>query len=193
MGRPREFDDQAALDAAIKCFWHRGYEATSVRDLSAAMGICGTSLYNAFGGKRALFEQALERYLEGSTRERIRRLEKTLPPKQAPRAFIEEIIARSLSDRDRRGCFLINSALEVAPHDTELGAIIAARLGEIEDFFRRCVVAGQRDGSIPATRDAADVARLLLGVLLAIRVLSRAKPDRELLEGVARPALAMLD
>jgi TetR/AcrR family transcriptional repressor of nem operon len=140
-----------------------------------------------------LFEQALERYLEGSTRERIRRLEKTLPPKQAPRAFIEEIIARSLSDRDRRGCFLINSALEVAPHDTELGAIIAARLGEIEDFFRRCVVAGQRDGSIPATRDAADVARLLLGVLLAIRVLSRAKPDRELLEGVARPALAMLD
>jgi TetR/AcrR family transcriptional repressor of nem operon len=193
MGRPREFDDQAALDAAIKCFWHRGYEATSVRDLSAAMGICGTSLYNAFGGKRALFEQALERYLEGSTRERIRRLEKMLPPKQAPRAFIEEIIARSLSDRDRRGCFLINSALEVAPHDTELGAIIAARLGEIEDFFRRCVVAGQRDGSIPATRDAADVARLLLGVLLAIRVLSRAKPDRELLEGVARPALAMLD
>ena len=193
MGRPRAFDDEAALDAAITCFWHRGYEATSVRDLAAAMGICGTSLYNAFGDKRALFERALERYLEVTTRERIRRLETTLPPKRAARAFIEEVIARALDDGDRRGCFLINSALEVAPHDRALGAVIATHLGEIEGFFRRCVEAGRADGSVPPGRAADDIARLLLGVLLAIRVLSRVKPDRALMEGVARPALALLD
>lgn len=193
MGRPREFDDAKALDAAIQCFWHRGYEATSVRELSASMGICGTSLYNAFGGKRALFVKALEHYLDYSTRERIRRLEATLPPRQAVRAFIHEIIERSLADRDRRGCFLINSALEVAPHDSELGAIIADRLGEIEDFFHRAIVAAQAAGDLSATRDARDLARLLLGVLLGIRVLARAKPDRDLLESVARPALALLD
>jgi len=193
MGRPREFDDAKALDAAIQCFWHRGYEATSVRELSASMGICGTSLYNAFGGKRALFVKALEHYLDQSTRERIRRLEATLPPRQAVRAFIHEIIERSLADRERRGCFLINSALEVAPHDSELGAIIADRLGEIEDFFHRAIVAAQAAGDLSATRDARDLARLLLGVLLGIRVLARAKPDRDLLESVARPALALLD
>ncbi len=193
MARPREFDEAAALDAAMDCFWHDGYEATSVRDLAARMGITGTSLYNAFGDKRSLFRRALQRYAERSTRERIARLASTLPPKQAVRAFLEEIVERSLDDLDRRGCLLVNSALEIAPHDPELGAEIAARLGEIEAFFHRAVTAAQADGSVPPDRDPADLARLLLGVTLGLRVLARSKPLRELLEGTVRPALALLD
>ncbi len=193
MARPREFDEAAALDAAMDCFWRHGYEATSVRDLAARMGITGTSLYNAFGDKRSLFRQALQRYAERSTRERIARLESTLPPKQAVRAFLGEIVERSLDDRDRRGCLLVNSALEIAPHDPELGAELAARLGEIEAFFRRTVTAAQADGSVPPDRDPADLARLLLGVTLGVRVLARTNPQRELLEGTVRPALALLD
>ena len=193
MARPREFDETAALDAATDCFWRDGYEATSVRDLAASMGITGTSLYNAFGDKRSLFRQALQRYAQRSTRERIARLESTLPPKQAVRAFLGEIVERSLDDRDHRGCLLVNSALEVAPHDPELGAEVAARLGEIEAFFRRAVTAAQSDGSVPPDRDPVDLARLLLGVTLGVRVLARSKPQRELLEGTVRPALALLD
>jgi TetR/AcrR family transcriptional repressor of nem operon len=193
MARPREFDEAAAMDAAIDHFWHRGYEATSVRDLAACMGISGPSLYNSFGNKRELFARALERYLEQSARARIRRLQETLPPKQAARRFIEEVIERSLNDRGRRGCFLINSALEIAPHDKALGALIAARLGEIEQFFRKSIEAAQADGSVPPNRSSEDLARLLLGVLLGIRVLARTSPDRALLEGVARPAFALLD
>ena len=193
MARPREFDEATALEAAIACFWHRGYEATSMRDLASSMGISGPSLYNAFGDKRGLFIAALERYLDHSTRARIKRLEDSLPPKKAIRGFIEEIIERSLNDRERRGCFLINSALEVAPHDRELGAMIADRLGEIEAFFRRSIKAAQAEGVVPSARNSADLARLLLGVLLGIRVLARSKPDRSLLEGVARPALSLLD
>ena len=193
MARPRTFEETSALDAAMNCFWQRGYEATSVRDLASAMGIGGTSLYNAFRDKRTLFVRALERYMDGATRERIARLEQTLPPKQAIRRFIGDIIERSINDPDRRGCFLINAALEVAPHDPELGAEIARRLSEIEGFFRRAIEAGQADRTIPRQRDAHDLARLLLGVLLGIRVLARSKPERALLEGVARPALALLD
>lgn len=193
MARPRTFDDESALDAAVACFWQRGYERTSVRELAASMGISGPSLYNAFGDKHALFVQALERYLDSSTRLRIRHFEASLPPKQAVRRFIEDIVERSANDRDRRGCFLINSALEVAPHDPELGRVIAARLGEVEAFFCRSIRAAQADGSVPRGRKARELARLLLGVLLGIRVLARAKPDRALLHGVARPALALLD
>lgn len=193
MARPIAFDETAALDAAIECFWQRGYRASSVRDLASSMGICGTSLYNSFGNKRSLFVRALERYLDRSVRARMRRVEAANPPKQAIRAFFDEIIERSLADRARRGCLLINSALEVAPHDRKLGVEIAARLDEIETFFRGLIAAGHRDGSIPRRVDAADTARLLLGVLLGIRVLSRSKPDRNLLEGIARPALALLD
>src|SRR5271168_4177046 len=193
MARPREFDEATALDAAIDCFWQRGYEATSVRDLANRMGISAPSLYNAYGDKRALFVQALERYLDHSTRARIKRLEDSLPPKQAIRQFIEDIIQRSVSDREKRGCFLINSALEVAPHDKQLGALIADRLAEIEAFFYRSIKAAQAEGAVPRNRAAKDLARLLLGVLLGIRVLARSKPERALLEGVARPALALLD
>ncbi len=193
MARPREFDETAALEAAMDCFWRDGYAATSVRDLAASMGITGTSLYNAFGDKRSLFRHALQHYAQRSTRERIARLESTLPPKQAACAFLAEIVERSLGDRDRRGCLLVNSALEVAPHDPELGAEVAARLGEIEAFFLRSVTAAQADGSVPPDRDPVDLARLLLGVTLGVRVLARSKPQRELLEGTVRPALALLD
>ena len=193
MARPREFDETAALDAAVACFWQRGYEATSVRDLAGKMGISAPSLYNAYGDKHALFVQALERYLDRSMRARIRRLEESLPPKQAVYRFIEEIIAHSLNDQERRGCFLINSALEVAPHDRKLGALIAERLAEIQAFFHRSIKAAQAQGEVPRDRGAKDLARLLLGIVLGIRVLARAKPERTLLEGIARPALALLD
>ncbi|MBM3530087.1 MAG: helix-turn-helix transcriptional regulator [Alphaproteobacteria bacterium] len=193
MARPRTFEEAPALDAAMACFWRRGYEATSVRDLADAMGLGIPSLYNAFSDKRTLFVRALERYMDEGARKRIARLEATLAPKEAIRRFIGEIVERSAADKDRRGCFLINSALEVAPHDPELGEEIAKRLGEVEDFFFRSIKAGQATGAIPRERNARDLARLLLGVLLGIRVLARSKPNRALLEGVARPALALLD
>ncbi len=192
MARPIAFDEGAALDAAIEQFWHQGYRASSVRELASSMGICGTSLYNSFGNKRSLFIKALERYLDRSVRARIGRLQ-ALPPKRAIRAFFDEIIERSLRDRTRRGCLLINSALEVAPHDRKLGVEIAQRLEEIEGFFRDRIMAGRADGSIPKRVDADNVARLLLGVLLGLRVLARSRPERALLEGMARPALALLD
>lgn len=193
MARPREFDEDKALDAAIDCFWRRGLEPTSVRDLAADMGINGPSLYNAFGDKRALFVRALDRYAARSMRERIRRLEQLHPPKAAVQAFFAELIARSLADRDRRGCFIVNSALEVAPHDRTLCDTIAGYLGEIEGFFRRCLERARADRSIPAGIDPADGARLFLGLVLGLRVAARARPERALLEGMVRPALGLLE
>lgn len=193
MGRQREFDEAKAIDGAVDCFWARGYEATSVRDLAEHMGIGGASLYNAYGGKRALFVAALARYAERSMRERIARLERDGRPKEAIRAFLAEIIERSLADRDRKGCMLVNSALDVAPHDAEIGKVVAGYLDEIRAFFQRNIEAGRSAGQMPRNLDAAAVAAHLLGVLMGIRVLARTRPDRALLENVARPALGLLD
>jgi TetR/AcrR family transcriptional repressor of nem operon len=193
MARPREFDEHAVLNAAMNRFWKHGYQATSMRDLALETGLTSPSLYNAFGDKRALFRQILERYAQHSARARIARLESSMPPKQAIKAFFTEIVEHSLNDKDRRGCLLVNSALEIAPHDPEIGAEVASRLGEVEAFFRRSVIVAQKEGSIPSDRDAKDLARVLLAVLLGIRVAARARPERKLLEGMARPVLAMLD
>ena len=97
MARPREFDEEAVLDAAVNCFWAQGYEATSVRDLVEKTGITGASLYNAFGDKRALYRKALDHYIEASIADRMRRCEK-LAPREAISAFLAEIVKRSLED-----------------------------------------------------------------------------------------------
>lgn len=177
----------------MRCFWTRGYEATSIRDLADAMGITGTSLYNAFGDKRTLYRHALNRYLEQSVRERVCRLEPSLPPLAAIRAFFDEIIHRSVIDRERRGCMLVNSALEMAPHDPEFRKAIAKELLSIEGFFRRCVEAGQKDGTISRRQPPEQLAKMLLSILLGIRVLARTRWNQELLEGAAGAALAFLE
>jgi TetR/AcrR family transcriptional repressor of nem operon len=193
LARPREFDEAAVLGAAIQCFWANGYEATSVRDLASEMGITSASIYNAFGDKRGLYRRALDHYIEESLGERAHRLEKTHPPRELIGAFFEEIIECSLEDQQRKGCMLVNSALELAPHDREAQKVVAGVLVEGENFFRRLIQAGQKDGTIATSQPADDLARLLLGVLLGIRVLARVRPERELLEGLARPVLALLD
>lgn len=193
MVRPKAFDEDRALDAAVDCFWLRGYAGTSVRDLTDAMGIAGTSLYNAWGDKRALFSRSLERYAERSMRERIARLEASHRPKQAIAAFVAEIIDRSLKDPDRKGCLLVNSALDVAPHDAEIGKVVAGYLDEIRAFFQRNLEAARKAGEVPRRLDAAEVSGHLLGVIAGIRVLARTGARRKLLEAVAQPALNLLE
>lgn len=193
MARPREFDEAAVLDAAIERFWLRGYEATSVRDLAEEMNIAGASLYNAFGNKRRLYERSLNRYLDQTFRQRIRRIEPAMPPREAIGAFLQEIITRSLTDKQRRGCMLVNSAIESAPHDPDLLNIVAIFLDEVEAFFLRCVSTGQRDGTVTSDYSAEDLSKSLLGILLGIRVLARVRPDRKLLESLVRPIFGLLD
>jgi TetR/AcrR family transcriptional regulator, transcriptional repressor for nem operon len=193
MARLKTFDEGRALDAAVDCFWSRGYEGTSVRDLADAMGIGGTSLYNAFGDKRSLFSRSLQRYAERSMRDRIARMEAGHRPCEAIRAFIAEIIERSLADRDRKGCLLVNSALDVAPHDAEIGKVVAGYLDEIRTFFRRNLEAAREAGQLPRGIEPAETAGHFLGVVLGIRVLARTGAKRKALEEVAGPALRLLE
>jgi TetR/AcrR family transcriptional regulator, transcriptional repressor for nem operon len=190
LARPREFEEGTAIEAAMQRFWAAGYAATSVRDLGEVMGLGQASVYNAFGDKRTLFTQCLDRYLDANMRARIIRLEKTLPPREAIETFLAEIVKRSLENR--LGCMLANAALEVAPHDAEIAAVVAQRMGELEAFFRRCVIAGQRDGSISPEQSASDVACLLLTTVMGLRVLARGHPKRAVLEGAVRQALSVL-
>jgi TetR/AcrR family transcriptional repressor of nem operon len=94
---------------------------------------------------------------------------------------------------DRKGCLLVNSALDVAPHDPEIGKLVADYLGEIRAFFKRNLEAARHAGQVHKRLDAEAVSAHLLGVVLGIRVLARTGAKRKLLESVARPALDLLD
>jgi TetR/AcrR family transcriptional regulator, transcriptional repressor for nem operon len=192
MARPREFDEEVVLDAAMQCFWAQGYEATSVKDLIERTGLTAASLYNAYGDKRAMFRTALDHYIEKSIGARLRRCE-TLPPREAVRSFFDDILRRSLGDRERKGCMLVNSALEIAPHDREFRETIVETLKRLESFFLDCVERGQASGTITTSQPAAGLAQYLLGLLMGVRVLARVRPERPLLEGVITSALTFLE
>ena len=191
MARPREFDEDTVLEAAMRCFWAQGYDATSVRDLAAEMGITGASLYNAFGDKRSLYRRAWDRYLTHSVHDRMARLS-DVPPLAAIAGFFDEIVERSVADDQRRGCLLVNSAMEVALRDAAFGEMVSRELTTLEGFFQRCVAAGQQDGTITRRQSANSLAKLLLSVLLGVRVLARARPERDVLAGAVTALLELL-
>lgn len=189
-GRPRTFDSETALEAAVDCFWLNGYHATTTRDLAAGMGMTGASMYNAFGDKRALFLAALARYLDRSTRRKIAALDQAADPVAALRAFFDGAIAASLADR--RGCLLINSAVELARTDPDLDTEIRNGLQEIRDGFQRSILKARRMGRVAGSRDAAGLANILLAAIISIRVLSRTSQDKKMLHDIADAALADL-
>jgi TetR/AcrR family transcriptional repressor of nem operon len=191
MGRPRAFDQPAALAAAIDTFWRRGYEATSVRDLAAAMSITGASLYNAFGDKRSLFRHCLETYLDSHMRRRIRELDTSDDPLDGIRAFFDDLTEASLMDR--RGCLLVNSAMEIAPWDGDFAELIQASLDEIEEGFYRALRRLPAKASSSPSPDYRTTARLMLSAVVALRVLARAGGDGERLRSIARSAVALAE
>ncbi|MEI8144967.1 MAG: TetR/AcrR family transcriptional regulator [Alphaproteobacteria bacterium] len=191
MARPRSFTDSDVLDRAMDCFWSDGLNGTSVRDLAEVTGLQAPSLYNAFGDKRALFAAVLERYAERFMRERVARLEAMDDPKAAIIAFLDELIERSVADPDGRGCLLVNSALEVAPHDPELAVLIGRHLDDVRAFFERSLTRIAAAGLLRAEVTPADGAAHFLALVLAIRVASRMRPDRDHLTAMMRPALTL--
>lgn len=192
MARPRAFDDSAVLEQVVRQFWVRGYEATSVRDLEIATGLGTTSLYNAFGSKRELFRSALQHYSERRTRACLRNIECLTSPADRIRTFVARLIEAALGDPDRMGCLVINTAIELGPHDEEIEAIVAGYLGEVESFFRRNFEAAQRAGEADLTVTPEDAARSFSTLMFGLRVRARTRPDRETMEGAVRPLLALL-
>lgn len=191
MARPRTFDQPSVLAAAMDQFWRRGYEATSVRDLASAMSITGASLYNAFGDKRSLFRHCLDAYLDTYARRRIAELDVSEDPIIGIRAFFDDLVEASL--KDRRGCLLVNSAMEVAPWDSELAAIIEASLCEIEDGFHRALERLSLGDRRQPPLDVRATARLMLSAVIALRVLARAGGDGDRLRSIARSAVALAE
>ncbi len=193
MPRDLQFDRDTALDLALDQFWRHGFHDTSMRDLADRLGVSLSSLYHSFGDKRTLFLAILERYDTQHIRVRLDRLARERPPLEAIASFFKAVAKEGGADPDRMGCFLVNTALELSPHDPEIARLVRAKILAIRRFLKDRLEAARQDGSLPPGRDVEHHASHLLGVLLGLRVLARADPDRKMLEGIVRSALAGLE
>ena len=192
MARPREFDEDTVLEAVTQRFWNNGFEATSMRDLADCTGMTTPSLYNAFGDKKAIYRLVLDRYIRLALENCSAIFGGDDPPLRALERYFDSLIEEALADALQKGCFAVNTALEVAPHDADFRDLVTNVFDQIEKYLRDCIDSGQSDGTIRTKLPAADLARLFLGATLGIRVLARTSSERQLLTGVVRPLFALL-
>lgn len=162
VGRPREFDEEAALEAAMDAFWEKGYEATSMADLCACTGLHKGSLYQAFGDKHQLFMSALRHYADKDFHRVAAVAFKSASPIANIRAAVDKIMEDAGSDR---GCMMINSLVELAPHDPEVKAALkgfgAQRVRVMADLIGKA----QEAGEISARKEPARLAQQLMMLL----------------------------
>ena len=162
VGRPREFDVDEALKAAMEAFWARGYEATSLNDLMAATGLHKGSIYKAFGDKHTLFVTALKRYLEEMRNSKTEILAQAESPLAGLRALAHNMVDLVDDGPCPKGCMAVNALVELAPHDKEVNAIMSDHVERMRSAIEETVSAGQKIGEISRTRPASLIAAMMM-------------------------------
>jgi len=191
MSRPREFDEDQVLDQVLKTFWMRGYEGTSIDDLTAATGLARASLYGAFGDKTQLFERAITRYTE-----KISDLAELVTVAPSVREGLRRMFSRWIEvacpSSGPKGCFLLLSA-GLGPSESDLASKLAARSRQtLLDTLEAAIRRAQASGEFAHTREPRDLAALLSVVLQGIATGARVGASREELSRSASAALALL-
>ncbi|HEX5291961.1 MAG TPA: TetR/AcrR family transcriptional regulator [Streptosporangiaceae bacterium] len=192
MARTKEFDPDAALRAALELFWTRGYEATSMADLVEHMGVAKASIYATFGGKRELYLRALDRYGDLTDPGLLDRLSQPGPVLPAVRALVESYAGEAAGPGGRRGCFVVNTAVELAPHDPAAARRVQANWDFLETALTSALVRAQAQGELAADRDPRALGRMLLVLMQGLRVMGKAATEPERLRAAAAQALAVL-
>ena len=194
MARTRAFEEAEVLQKALDTFWQRGYSATSVEDLVAGTGLNRASLYATFGDKHQLFIRALGHYQQHYC-QTLTAL--TADPGAGPlahlRQILEQTLALALADDQQRGCFLVNTTAELAPHDAEAQALVRQNQQFLENLLTTLLRQGQDGGEITRRAAPQAQARLLASILSGMRVLAKANPDPQQLRDVVDTALLALE
>lgn len=187
----KQFNKDEALDKAMQAFWKRGYEATSMQDLVDCTGVNRGSLYATYGDKHALFLSALRTYDE-RRRHMLGELERRYSPREAIRKLFGSFIEDADPSGSNRGCFMTNTALELAAHDAKVKGVVATAQEDVEAFFLRMVKRGKAEGDFAEHVKPQEAARALLASLLGMLVLVRSRPDRAVLQSIVADAVRRL-
>ncbi|MGW0606156.1 TetR/AcrR family transcriptional regulator [Streptomyces sp. NPDC002640] len=196
MARPRMFDEQRALDAAMRTFWEKGYEATSTQDLCEATGLGRSSIYNTFTSKRDLFERALAHYIDTMTTAQLAVLE---DPRRCAADRIRGLFAMVVDGETEHraggrglGCLTVNTTVEMAGRDSRAARLLERDTARRLAVLRAVIEAGRRDGSITSQRDAGALARFVNAAIGGMRISSQGGADRAALESIAEVTLDAL-
>jgi len=188
--RTKEFDEEAVLLKGMRLFWEQGYEKTSMQELVSHMGIHKGSMYDTFGDKKSLYIKALKRYsdnLEQSYKTRLA----GLSAKEAIRMLFKRAIQPS--EEFPVGCFIVNTAVELAKNDSEARDCVHQFWDYTEQLIRDLIIEGQQMGEIPNTLHAEGLSQYFNNALIGLRVMAKTITDREKLHQIININLSVLD
>src|SRR5689334_16151524 len=187
-GRPREFDTEKALDAALLLFWRHGYEGTSLAALTGAMGINVPSLYAAFGNKEALFKRVVDRYIQ-SPASYLPNALKEPTARQAAEKLLKGAIEMVMHPDHPDGCLLVHGALASGPEAESIRKELSLRRAGAESAVRRRMEKAIAEGDLPPDADAAKLARFLITIVWGMSVQAASGATRAQLKEIAQHAM----
>jgi TetR/AcrR family transcriptional repressor of nem operon len=169
MARPREFDEDQVLDVAMQLFWLKGYEATSLADLTSSMGLNKGSFYQAFGSKHELFLTTIRRYLDLNLKEIFALFAEVDSAKEGIRQFLASYIGRfHRGQAVPRGCLAVNTVSELAPHDPDVAEILGRHFKREISILTDEIRKDQKVGKIAADKDAEALAEMVVVVAMGL-------------------------
>jgi TetR/AcrR family transcriptional repressor of nem operon len=191
--RNKDFDPEEALDRAMDLFWRNGYASTALDDLVGETGASRYGLYASFGNKRELFVAALERYSRTVMDPMIGSLE--APDASVPdiRAFFRRLLSLIRHSGDKRGCLIVNAAMERPRMDPEAGRRVRRHFSRVHKLMARAITNARRDGVLAPDGSASSHADHLLGAAAGSFFLDRAGMPMPLIRRFVATALQSLD
>ena len=170
MARTKIFDEDLVLNKAMNLFWERGYNATSAQDLVDGLGISRSSLYDTYGDKHSLFVKALKQYQKERIDGSIKEGDDTADVEAYIRSLFEFAKEEALQDNRSRGCFMVNTAVEMAPVDEEVANIVNTIMFDFENAVCHAIEKGQANGLFTTKHTARSLARFVFNSLNGLRV-----------------------
>lgn len=192
IGRPREFDMEHVLDAAVRLFRERGYNGASVADLRAMTGLTAGSLYKAFQDKRGLFVAALDHYVARREQALARHLSKARTGREKIRATLSSYADVSHGPEGRIGCMVLAGLTDADTFDAALADRFRQALSSLERRFRNFIEQGIDDASLPDHLDASSAAQYLVCVAEGLRALGKRGAKRSEVLAIVEQAMRAL-
>lgn len=193
MARPREFDEQLAVEQAMHLFWRRGYQAASLNELLDAMHLSRSSFYETWGTKREALIEALDRYADSAMAGLIRPLTEVDAGREQIEQTLHGMVRHALSEGGTKGCLVNNCLAELAGQDIELLHRLQDIRKGLERLLVRAIRKGQADGTIDSTQSATALASFLASTFSGLNLTAKARPGKTVLNDIARAALRALD
>ena len=185
MSRTTLYNRQEALDRAVKLFWHKGFHATSLKDIEQALDMRPGSIYAAFGNKDGLFQEALDHYAKASLTELERILAHHQSPLSGLAAFIRQLDGIRDKDLPSRACMLVKSLLELGAREQAALQKVEKLLTGMESRFAECFVEAQRLGELDAELDPLRLARRLQAEVMGLRAFAQRDVDSAAVRALA--------